>query len=175
MIARRKEHAMQTKNLAELYHLDTVPWSVALKALESDEHARPTRFLTTKRPDGRPHVAGVGALWDEGKVYVVSGPKTRKSKNLAKNPECVIAMSLVDIDLVIEGKAERVTDEATLQRVAKRYGQTGWPVEVKDGAFTYDYSAPSAGPPPWHLYAITPQTVYGVLSTAPGGASRWRF
>jgi len=46
---------------------------------------------------------------------------------------------------------------------------------VKDGAFTHEYSAPSAGPPPWGLYAVTPTTVFGVLTVEPGGATRWRF
>ena len=132
-------------------------------------------FLATTRPDGRPHLAGVGALWDQGKVYIVSGPGTRKSRNLAENPACSVSFALADMDLVIEGVAARVTDDETLQRLAKRYGEGGWPARVEDGAFTYDFSAPSAGPPPWHLYAITPTTVYGVLTTEPGGAMRWRF
>src|SRR4029078_10459503 len=79
------------------------------------------------------------------------------------------------IDLTIEGTAAKVTDQAILERLAKRYGDQGWPAQVKDGAFTYDYSAPSAGPPPWDLWEITPTTVYGVLGTEPGGATRWRF
>jgi hypothetical protein len=166
---------MDTKNLADLYNLDPIPWSVALKALESTERPNETTFLATTRPDGRPHVAGVGAIWDNGKVYVVSGAETRKSRNLAQNPTCAVAMSLTGIDLVIEGTAARVTDDETLQRLAKRYGDTGWPARVENGAFTYDYSAPSAGPPPWDLYAITPTTVFGVRGSEPGGATRWRF
>ena len=166
---------MDQKNLADLYKLDPIPWKVALDALESADAQKHTPFLATTRPDGRPHVAGVGALWDDGRVYVVSGPQTRKSRNLAKNPNCAVSMSLPGIDLVIEGKAAKVTDDATLQRLAKRYGDQGWPAKVKDGAFTYDYSAPSAGPPPWDLYEITPKTVFGVMSTEPGGATRWRF
>ena len=166
---------MDQKNLADLYRLDPIPWSVALEALESAEPQKHTPFLATTRPDGRPHAAGVGAIWDQGKVYVVSGPKTRKSRNLAKNPNCAVSMSLPGIDLVIEGKAAKVTDDATLRRLAKRYGDQGWPAEVKDGAFTYEYSAPSAGPPPWDLYEVTPKTVFGVMSKEPGGATRWRF
>jgi hypothetical protein len=46
---------------------------------------------------------------------------------------------------------------------------------VEDGALTYDYSAPSAGPPPWYVFVLEPSTVFGVLSAAPGGATRWRF
>ena len=56
-----------------------------------------------------------------------------------------------------------MTDDATLQHMAKRYADQGWPATVKDGAFTHEYSAPSAGPPPWYVYEITPTTVYGVL------------
>lgn len=166
---------MDQKNLAELYALDPIPWSVALEALESAESQTQTPFLATTRPDGRPHVAALGALWDNGNVYFVSGAGTRKSRNLAKNPNCVIAMSLKGIDLVIEGTAARVTDDATLRRLAKRYADQGWPATVKDGAFTHEYSAPSAGPPPWGLYAVRPTTIFGVLTREPGGATRWRF
>ena len=168
---------MQQKNLADLYGLPPIPWSNALEALESGEQSNPneTWFLATTRPDGRPHLAGVGGLWDQGTVYFVSGAGTRKSRNLAQNPDCAISVSLKGIDLVFEGTPQQVTDDATLQRIAKRYGEGGWPAEVKDGAFTYDYSAPSAGPPPWHLYSMKPTTVYGVLGTEPGGATRWRF
>ena len=167
---------MQTKNLADLYHLDPIPWSRVLEALEHGKIAgNQTAFLATIRPDGRPHLAGVGAIWAEERVWVVSGPRTRKSRNLAGRPTCSISMSYDGLDLVIEGTAERVTDHATLERIAKRYAESGWPARVEDGAFTYDYSAPSAGPPPWFVYAITPTTVYGVLALEPGGATRWRF
>jgi hypothetical protein len=114
-------------------------------------------------------------MWDSGKVYFVSGDGTRKSRNVAQNANCAIAMSFRNIDLVIEGTATKVTDDATLHRLAKRFADDGWPAKVEDGAFTYDYSAPSAGPPPWDLYEVTPTTVFGVLSAEPGGATRWRF
>ena len=166
---------MDPKNLADLYGLDLIPWSRALESLESAEPRTQTSFLATTRPDGRPHVAAVGALWDGGKVYFVSGSGTRKSRNLALNDNCAVSMSLTGIDLVIEGTAARVRDERTLERLAKRYADQGWPAIVKDGAFTYDFSAPSAGPPPWDLYALTPTTVFGVLTVEPGGATRWRF
>jgi general stress protein 26 len=168
---------MDQKNLADLYGLPPIPWSRVLEALETQVPEANTLFLATTRPDGRPHVAGVGALWDGGRMYFVSGPGTRKSKNLAANPNCAIAVSLPGIDLVVEGAAERVTDESTLNRLAKRYADSGWPASVQDGAFTYDFSAPSAGPPPWYLYEVRPTTVFGVLSAEneAGGATRWRF
>ena len=167
---------MDQKNLADLYGLPPVPWSRVLELLDGPPPTADQRcFLATTRPDGRPHLAGIGAVWDDGRVYFVSGPATRKSRNVAQNAHCSISMSFPSMDLVFEGLAERVTDDATLQRVAERYAAGGWPARVDDGAFTYDYSAPSAGPPPWHVYAVTPRTVFGVLSEEPGGAMRWRF
>ena len=79
------------------------------------------------------------------------------------------------MDLVVEGRATRVTDDATLQRLAATYNDQGWPVHVKDGAFVAEYSAPSAGPPPWDLFEITPKVAFGVASAEPNGAMRWRF
>ena len=171
---------MEQKNL-DIYGNDTIPWSRALKALEADatkpvEAGTPTTYwLATTRPDGRPHLAGVGAMWVDGHFYVVSGPGTRKSRNLAGNPSCVISVSLRGLDLVVEGTARIVTDDPTLQRVAKLYAAQGWPASVRDGAFTAEFSAPSAGPPPWNLYDMTPSTAFGVASAEPYGATRWRF
>jgi hypothetical protein len=111
----------------------------------------------------------------DGKLYFTSGPGTRKSRNLGHNPACAVSVSLADLDLVIEGSAARVTDEATLRQLAERYAALGWPASVADGAFTAPYSAPSAGPPPWDLYAIAPVTAYAVATKEPYGATRWRF
>jgi hypothetical protein len=75
---------------------------------------------------------------------------------------------------VLEGRAERVTD-AELERLATVYREGGWPAEVDGDAFTAPYSAPSAGPPPWHLYRFTFHTAFGGATAEPHGASRWRF
>jgi hypothetical protein len=132
-------------------------------------------YLGTVRPDGRPHAAGVGALWHDGDLYIVSGPGTQKSRNLAANPACTIAIGLKGIDLVLEGEANRVTDKETLETVAALYRAAGWPAEVEGDAFTAPYSAPSAGPPPWYLYRFQFHTAVGVASAEPYGATRWRF
>ena len=134
-----------------------------------------TPFLGTSRPDGRPHAAAVGALWLDGDLYFTSGPGTRKARNLAANPACTISVRLEGIDLVLEGEASRATDQPTLERVAARYREGGWPAQVEGDAFTAPYSAPSAGPPPWHLYRFTFHTAFGVATAEPYGATRWRF
>jgi hypothetical protein len=163
---------MNQKNL-DIYGDAPIPWSRALAQLEAG--TAKSFWLATVRPDGRPHVAAVGALWVDGRLYFTSGPQTRKSRNLSKNPACVFSVSLPDLDLVLEGTAAKVTDDATLQRLAQRYAAQGWPARVGDGALTAEYSAPSAGPPPWFLYVLTPRTAFGVATAPPHGAMRWRF
>jgi hypothetical protein len=132
-------------------------------------------FLGTVRPDGRPHAAGVGAVWYDGDLYFASGPGTRKSRNLATNPACTISVKLTDVDLTLDGEARRVTDPETLERVAGIYRDIGWPAQVAGDAFTAPYSAPSAGPPPWHVYRFTFGTAIGLSTVEPGGATRWQF
>jgi nitroimidazol reductase NimA-like FMN-containing flavoprotein (pyridoxamine 5'-phosphate oxidase superfamily) len=164
---------MDETNL-DIYGSETIPWSRALEQLASVE-GHLTYWLATTRPDGRPHIAGVGAMWGDGTLYFVSGAGTRKSRNLDGNPRCSVSVSLPDLDLVLEGTAARVSDEEILVRLAELYAATGWPAEVRDGAFTAPYSAPSAGPPPWNLYAMTITTAFGVATAEPNGATRWRF
>jgi len=161
-----------TKNL-DIYGAKPLEWSRVLKQLESSPEG--TFWLATTNPDGRPHVAGIGALWVDGKIYFVTGASTRKGRNLAANPSCVFSVSLTGIDLVVEGAAIRVSDRPTLLRLAQRYASQGWPASVSGEAFTAEYSAPSAGPPPWNLYVVKPTIAYGVASAEPSGATRWHF
>jgi Pyridoxamine 5'-phosphate oxidase len=160
------------KNL-DIYGAKPLPWSRALKQLEAGTGG--TYWLATTRPDGRPHVAAVGALWVDGEIYFVSGGRTRKSRNLAANPSCVFSVSLTGIDLVLEGTAARITDRPTLLRLAQRYAAQGWPASVAGQTLTAEYSAPSAGPPPWNLYVLRPAKAIGVATADPSGATRWTF
>ena len=64
---------------------------------------------------------------------------------------------------------------ATLARVAADYAEAGWAPTVRDGALYHEYSAPSAGPPPWQAYELTPATIYAFGTAEPFGATRWRF
>src|SRR5260370_38278453 len=60
-------------------------------------------FLGTSGPGGRPHAAGIGALWLDGGLYFTSGPGTRKAANLAANPACTLSVTLDRIDVGSEG------------------------------------------------------------------------
>lgn len=164
----------ETTNL-DGYGFAELPWSRPREVLADAGDADTTWFLGTIKPDGRPHAAGIGAQWHDGDLYFTSGPGTRKARDLAANAACTISVKVKGIDLVFEGEAARVTDPTTLDALAARYREAGWPAQVENDAFTAPFSAPSAGPPPWHLYRFRFDTVFGVATAEPYGATRWRF
>ena len=165
---------IETTNL-DRYGSAALPWSRPHDLLADSASANTSFFLGTVRTDGRPHAAAVGALWHDDNLYFTSGSQTRKARNLAANPACTISVGLKGIDLILEGEATRVTDRPTLEALAHRYREGGWPAQVEGDAFTAPYSAPSAGPPPWQLYRFTFHTAFGVATAEPNGATRWRF
>jgi hypothetical protein len=154
----------------DIYGHGDISWSTALGPLEA---GRVDRFwLATVGPDERPHLAGLGARWFDGRLYFVSGAKTHKSRNLERNPACVISAQLPDLDLALRGVAHRVTDEETVARLAEHYAANGWPARANGSVLEADYSAPSAGPPPWDLWVLDLVSAVGVGA---GGAMRWHF
>jgi nitroimidazol reductase NimA-like FMN-containing flavoprotein (pyridoxamine 5'-phosphate oxidase superfamily) len=166
---------METKNL-DIYGHEPIPWERARKHLEMKEsEGHVTCWLATAGSDGIPRLAGLGAIWVDDKFYFVTGSTTRKGRNLAQNPNCAMAASLHGIDVVVQGKARKVTDQATLERIVERYVKLGWPATTNDGLIEAPYSAPSAGPSPWNLYELEPTSAVGVASEDPQGASRWTF
>jgi hypothetical protein len=166
---------ISTRNL-DRYGSAELPWSRPREILVTDTPTSDlTFFVATVRPDGRPHSAGVGAIWVDDGLYFTSGPGTLKSRNLAANPACSISVRLRGIDLLLEGDAHRVTDASTLKRLAAVYRTGGWPASADGDTLTAPYSAPSAGPPPWHLYRLTLRVAVGVATAEPNGATRWDF
>ena len=166
----------------DIYGNSPIPWSRASDLLEAvtaslqdKDHVSVTHWLSTVGPDGSPHAAGIGAIWVDDTFYFTSGDRTRKSRNLASNPKCAISVALPGLDLIVYGTAAKVTHEATLERLANVYAAQGWPVSVRDGAFVAEFSAPSAGPPPWALYVLRPTKALGVATAEPWGATRWRL
>ena len=132
---------------------------------------RHTTWLTTLNPDGTPHVTPIGRVQIDGVWYFNSGPATRKSRNIAANPRCVVSIATHPFDLVLEGSAERVTAVPNCGPSRGLYRTVGPPSST--GALTAEYSAPSAGPPPWHVYRIKPATVYAFGTAEPGGATKF--
>jgi hypothetical protein len=120
---------VETKNLADLYGLPPVDWAAVTAPLdrgvtqapETGGPDRHTTWLTTINGDGSPHVTGVGALWVDGTFWFVTGERTRKGRNLARDPRCAIAVSLRESDLVFGGDAQPVTDPPIVTAMAERW------------------------------------------------------
>lgn len=176
---------MDATNLAELYDLPLIAWERISGRLDRGVTQAPgtggpdrhSSWLATINPDGSPHVTGVGALWVDGAFWFETGDQTRKARNLARDPRCTISVAVHEFDLVLEGTAGKVTDPPTVAAMAQRWAAAGWPCRVDDTghALTADFSAPSAGRPPWFIYRIAPRTATALATVEPGGATRWRF
>ena len=176
---------MDTKNLADLYDSPLLDWDRVRSRLEEGFTQAPdtggpnrhTCWLATINPDGSPHVTGIGASWADGCFWFETGKHTRKGKNLARDPRCTLSTAAREFDLVVTGEAAVVTDPATVARLAQRWAAEGWPARADDTgqALTAEYSAPSAGPPPWHVYRLTPRRATAVETVAPGRATSWSF
>ena len=81
-------------------------------------------WLSTVRPDGRPHVTPLLGIWLDGALYFCTGPDERKAKNLARNPHCILTTGcnrLDGLDLVVEGQAAKVSGPAELRSVADTF------------------------------------------------------
>ena len=176
---------MEATNLADLYGSSLLDWTRITARLEqgvtqAPETGGPNRhtcWLATINADGSPHVTGVGALWVDGAFWFETGERTRKGRNIARDPRCTISVAAHDFDLVVEGEARKITDPATVAAMAQRWAAEGWPARVDDSgvALTAEFSAPSAGPPPWFVYRISVHTATALATVEPGGATRWRF
>jgi hypothetical protein len=173
----------QTVNLGVADGLPPVDWTVVVDKLEAGSAPAPdalnsrTTWLTTIDPDGGPHVTAVGALWVDGTFWFQTGPSTRKARNVARDPRCSLAVSIRDADVVLDGDAVRVTDPGAVARAAQAWADQGWPAEPDESGsgITAPFNAPAQGPPPWHVYRIQPRSVTVVLSSEPGGLTRFRF
>ncbi|MFC8922146.1 pyridoxamine 5'-phosphate oxidase family protein [Cellulosimicrobium sp. NPDC057127] len=147
-----------------------VPWSTVRRVLESAEIS----WISTVRPDGRPHVTPLMTVVADGRLHVTTGPQERKARNLAQNPHVVLTTgtnAYVDaLDVVVEGSAERVTEEAALLRLAERwrckYGDD-WAFTVRDGSFHHGDGGEAS------VFAVRPDVVFAYERTAEHAAMRW--
>jgi hypothetical protein len=141
----------------------TTPWALARERLVNPEPER-TSWLATVQPDGRPHLMPIIAFWIEGAFHFVVRERTRKGRNLAADDRCVIAIgstTLPSLDVVVEGRAEPLTDEAAVRRIAEVLSGNGWPLEARGGQ-VYGPHAPTAGSPPYSIYRMVPSKAFGL-------------
>ena len=117
------------------------PWHEVLETIERAE----LFWISTVRADGRPHVTPLPAVWQEDALYFCTGAGEQKAVNLAKNTRCTLTTGTnawkAGLDVVIEGSAQRVTDDTHLQRLADAWEskyEGDWHFDVANGAFQGD-------------------------------------
>jgi general stress protein 26 len=154
-----------------------LPWSAANDLLETAE----LFWVSTVRPDGRPHVTTLQAVWMEGALYFSTGPAERKAKNLEGNTNVVLTTgcnTFAGLDVAVEGEAVRQTDQATLERLADqyvaKYGED-WRFSVREGAFYHGAESGADDHGPAYVFEVRPKTVFGFGKGEPFSQTRWRF
>jgi hypothetical protein len=156
---------------------DPFPWPETLDLLS---HTEPS-WLPPVRPPGRPHVTPLPFVWHDGAPHFCTGPDERKTRNLAANPECVLTTGTnthwSGVDVVVEGTARRITDDATLRELAgaweAKYGEF-WRYDVVDGMFREPGS--DGGGVGAVVFRVEPVTAFAFTKgKGKWGQTRYRF
>jgi hypothetical protein len=134
-----------------------LPWSWAQGRLAAARNY----FLATTRPEGGPHVMVVWGLWVDDTFQFSTGKASRKAKNLAADPRCVVCPEGAEEAVVVEGVAGPLEGEAARRRFFEAY----------EAKYAMDVSA--MGEP---LYVVTPRRVFGQIEkTFTQSATRWEL
>lgn len=148
------------------------PWSEAAGVLESAE----LYWLTTVRGDGRPHVTPLIGVWLDGAFHFCTGPDEQKARNIAASPHCIVVTGCNawndGFDVIAEGDAVRIQDNAALRRLADayvaKYGEE-WRFNVGDGVFVNQEGGDAL------VFEVRPDKVLGFGKGEPFSQTSWRF
>ena len=134
-----------------------LPWSWAEQRLKKSHNF----WITTVRPDGSPHTMVIWGLWIDGAFYFSTGQESRKAKNLACNPKCIVCTENSSEAVVVEGEARRVHDSPDLKFFARYEKKYDW-----------DMSEMQKEP----IYAVRPRVAFGLYEKKfQNAATRWNF
>src|SRR4051795_4096805 len=97
----------KAENLADLYHLAPLDWADVRRIVEGDVTQVPgtggpdhhTFWLATADADGRPPITAVGAGCLDGKYYFTASPKSRKARNIERDPRCSLGVAVSGYDV----------------------------------------------------------------------------
>jgi general stress protein 26 len=149
-------------------------WADTVRVLETAE----LFWLTTVRPDGRPHQTPVVAAWGEGGIHFHTGDNEVKFANLQANPHVVLTTGCNSwdrgLDVVIEGRATQVTDKAVLERLAPLWAPKWdgrWLLEAHEGGF----SDPGAERFTSSVFSVAPTKIDAHAKGDPFSATTYRF
>lgn len=116
-------------------------------------------WVATAGTDG-PHLMAVWGVWLDRQFVFSTGRKSRKARNLAADPRCVIAPEGAAEEIVVEGAAKEV---AVTDAFVDAYREK------------YDFDITTLDEP---VFAVTPDKVIALIEVAEhfaGTATRWIF
>lgn len=106
-----------------------LPWSWATERLRDARNY----WISTSRPDGRPHAMPVWGAWIDGAVVFGTSGESVKARNLAANPELVVHLESGDEAVILEGAVEHVEAMETLRAYAAECERKyDWPLNDED-------------------------------------------
>jgi hypothetical protein len=136
-----------------------LPWSWAVERLSASHNY----WVGTTRPDGRPHVTAVWAVWLDGLLCFSCATSSVKARNLATNARCSACTERADEAVIVEGDATELTDRALLSRFKDAYKEKyDWDMDVTAGG----------------IFGVRPRTAFGFIERADQfskTATRWTF
>jgi pyridoxine/pyridoxamine 5'-phosphate oxidase len=134
-----------------------LPWKWAEQRLRKSHNY----WITTVRPDGSPHTMIVWGLWLDGAFYFSTGKLSRKARNLADNPRCIVCTEHADQAVIVEGDA-RLTRVTPQLKFFANY----------EKKYKWDMSAMQEEP----IYQVRPRRAFGLYEKKFGQvATRWTF
>ncbi|MEU6340013.1 pyridoxamine 5'-phosphate oxidase family protein [Streptomyces sp. NPDC046977] len=151
---------------------DPTSWSQARRFLADAE----IYWLTTVRPDGRPHVTPLIGVWYENALHFSTGADERKARNLVRNAKVVLTTGNnalhEGLDVVVEGEAARVRSDTQLRSIAEvyeaKYGEE-WRFEVHGEVFRGEGGNEAL------VYEVEPRTAFAYGRGTTYSQTRWLF
>lgn len=137
-----------------------LPWKWARERLTKSHNY----WISTTYPDGRPHVMVIWGLWLDEKFYFSTGGQSRKARNLAVNPRCVIASEKSSEAVIVEGVARQIDvgrDPSFLKKFIRLYKKKyNWKIDSTEG----------------NIYAVEPRVAFGLFEKKfTEAVTRWQF
>ena len=119
-------------------------------------------WFCTTRPDGSPHVMPIWGVWVNGIFCFSTGRESRKARNLAVNPRCVICNEISKEAVIVEGRAEELTDPHRIKEFGRSYARKYKPWKLD----------PKLGP----IFIVRPNVAFGMYEKKfANAATRWKF
>ncbi|MCW2914372.1 MAG: pyridoxamine 5-phosphate oxidase-related FMN-binding protein [Actinomycetia bacterium] len=139
-----------------------LPWSWALERIAAARNF----WVATVTPEGGPHAMPVWAVWDDDALWFSTSVRSRKARNLAHDPRVVITTEDALDPVVIEGRAEVITDSAAIARF----------LGLSNAKYNVDYQLDFLDPAVNATIVVRPERAFGLLqSDFSGSPTRWMF